>query len=214
MNTGTFFDSISPLMSSFAGNAVDAKSVLLGSLFTYGITNFGIPESMNSLIPMVRKLRSWWNKRTATKKIKEAEVVSNEIPEALEPAKKIGEEAEEDKVDEDEIMIAMEKKDSEDVNQDETKKSRRKREIPGETDTDLAELVAMVVSAIQSGECMQRSICLMGSQIGASNKGRLAYLLLDKLIPESVQDNQYFVTMKKAIKGGESFCGRFRCRIG
>lgn len=80
-------------------------------------------------------------------------------------------------------------------------------------DTDLTELATMVLAAIQSGECMQRSICLLGSQIGASSRGRAAFTLVDKLVPESVQGNQYFVTLKKALRGGETFCDRFRCRL-
>ncbi|CAL8086865.1 unnamed protein product [Orchesella dallaii] len=89
--------------------------------------------------------------------------------------------------------------------------SRRKRS--DEPDSDLTNLASMVLSAIQSGECMQKSICLLGSQIGASNKGRLAFTLVDKLIPEAVQGNQYFVTLKKALKSGDSFCDKFFCKL-
>ena len=71
-------------------------------------------------------------------------------------------------------------------------------------------MASIVLSAIESGECLQKSICLMGSQIGGTERGRLAYILLEKLVPVSVQQNDYFILLRKALKG-EAYCDKIRC---
>lgn len=83
--------------------------------------------------------------------------------------------------------------------------------ISEQSDADLTRLASIVLNAIASGECLQKTICQLGTQIGASPKGRLAFSLVDTLLPTSVHTNQYFVTMKKAL-GGEHVCERFNCQ--
>jgi len=69
----------------------------------------------------------------------------------------------------------------------------------------------MVLAAIESGECLQKTICLFGAQLGSSPKGKFAVSIVDKLAPQSVQKNEYFKTLKNSLQDN-SYCSRFKCR--
>jgi len=89
------------------------------------------------------------------------------------------------------------------------KKSRKRRAI--ESDAHLTRLADMVLSAIESGQCMQRSVCLLGTQLGAgSSKSMLAATVLEKMLPASAQESVYFTTLQSALRG-KAHCDKIRC---
>lgn len=53
----------------------------------------------------------------------------------------------------------------------------------------------------------------MGSQIGGTEKAKLALTVLEKLIPKSVQENNYYLTLQKSLQVGEFYCQRFKCKF-
>jgi len=99
--------------------------------------------------------------------------------------------------------------DMEDLKSDSPKNSRKRRAI--QADESLTRLADIVLTAIESGQCMQKSICLLGTQLGAgSAKSVLAANLLGKMIPESVQHSPYFSTLQSVLRG-KLDCDKIRC---
>ena len=73
----------------------------------------------------------------------------------------------------------------------------------------MTRLATIVLTAVQSGECLQKSICLMGSQV-STKRGRLADSLLSTLLPTSIQQSDYYIILRKSLRG-EVSCERFAC---
>ncbi|CAG7717011.1 unnamed protein product, partial [Allacma fusca] len=88
------------------------------------------------------------------------------------------------------------------------KKSRRRRYVPTSNE-EMTRLASIVLSAVKSGECLQKSICLLGTQV-SGKKGKMADGLLSTLLPASIQQSDYYMILKKSLRG-ELSCEKFGC---
>ncbi|CAG7818128.1 unnamed protein product [Allacma fusca] len=86
-----------------------------------------------------------------------------------------------------------------DSSEKDEKKIRKRRSVR-KSDEDMTLLASMVLSAVQSGECLQKSICLLGTQIGG-RKGKMADGLLSTLLPASIQQSDYYIILRKSLRG-------------
>jgi hypothetical protein len=90
----------------------------------------------------------------------------------------------------------------------EEKKVRRRRDVR-KSDEDMTKLASIVLSAVQSGECLQKSICLLGTQM-SGRKGKMADGLMSTLLPAQIQQSDYYIILRRSLRG-EMSCEKFGC---